>query len=104
MQISAQSTEYLRVSVIASVNGTLIDPGADSVAFAVVSGVPGVTDWLAGSWESGHSAATGGVARILVGPTGGAKTLTAGQYDVWIKITDSPEVPIRKVAALQVTN
>jgi hypothetical protein len=38
--------------------------------------------------------------RVLVGPIGGAVTLTAGTYDWVFKLTDSPEVPIRKTGTV----
>lgn len=98
---SALSTEYLRYPVSAVVNGAAIVPTGDTVQFAFpVTGAAPVT-WFAGSWETVSSTY---FARVLVGPAGGVFAPTAGvTYDVWIKITDSPEVPVRKVGTLTAT-
>lgn len=40
--------------------------------------------------------------RVLIGPTG-AFTLTAGTYDWTVRLTDDPEIPVRKVDQLIIT-
>ena len=98
---SALSTEYLRYPVSAVVNGVAINPTTDVVQFAFpLTGVAPST-WLTGSWETVSSTY---FARVLVGPTGGVFAPSAGvTYDVWVKITDAPEVPVRKVGTLTAT-
>lgn len=97
--ISSQSREYLRYWVKAKVNGLDYDPTADNVEFAcpVAGGTP--TVWISGIWEEveGSFFALG-----LIGP-GTGMTLSAGEYDVYIRITDSPEVPVKKVDRLKIT-
>jgi len=98
--LTALSTEYLRVQVTASSAGATVDPSADTVQFAFPATTVQPSVWYSGSWET-----ISGVhyARCLVGPTGGVVTLTVGNsYDVWVKITDSPEIPVRKVATVAV--
>jgi hypothetical protein len=98
--LAALATEYLRYQVTATVAGAVYTPTSDVVQFAFpVTGAQPST-WLSGSWETVGS---NYFARVLVGPTGGVVTLTAGTtYDVWMKITDSPEIPVRLVGKLTV--
>lgn len=97
--LSTASLEYVRVPVSATVNGAAVDPTSDTVKFAFKSDgtTPVSGDFVAGSWET---AVTGTVttylARCLVGPSG-TTTLAAGTYQIWVKVTDNPEVPIRAV-------
>lgn len=96
--IPALSTEYVRVQVTASSAGAVVNPTSDTIQFAFPATTVQPSVWYSGSWET-----ISGVyyARCLVGPTGGVVTLTVGNsYDVWVKITDSPEVPVRKVTTL----
>ena len=51
---------------------------------------PGLTDWKAAAWQS-----TSLPYIALASWPGGAATLTQGQWYVWIKITASPEVPVK---------
>ena len=75
------------------------------MAFPATSGNPArpaePSSWLAASWLQG-SPAKGYVAQCLVGP-GGVVQLTAGlTYDVWSKITGSPESPAIFAGTLEV--
>lgn len=98
--LSSLSTEYVRVPVAATVAGAPYDPRSDVVQFAfVVSGVnPQSGDWHTGLWDGGNSPY---VAQCLVGPSGGV-ALTAGDYVIWVKITDNPEIPVRAVGELSI--
>ncbi len=89
LRISSLSKEYLKIAVTADVVVT-----DDPVSFAFTDPAVDPTVWTAGDWS-------GTEARILVGP-GGSITLTKGVHDVWLKITDSPEIPVRRVAQLDV--
>ena len=99
LAISALSTQYVQVPVT---NTEGISPINDVVQFAFIGPYAtttqaadypptAATTWITGSWLSGATTPT---AQILVGPSGGAVTLVVGSYQVYIKITDSPEVPI----------
>jgi len=89
MRISSLSTEYILIPVTASVN--VLD---DTVAWAFTDSGADPTTWTSGDWDPD------GKARILVGP--GALALTKGLRDVWLKVTDNPEIPVRRVGQLTV--
>jgi hypothetical protein len=99
--VSHLSLEYVKIPVAAVINGVAYDPHADviKVAFTARGVDPVVGDWIAGSWES--DGAGGWQARVLVGPSGDTQ-LAAGIWDVWLKVIDSPEVPVRKVGVVEV--
>lgn len=88
MRISSLSKEYITVSVTANVVVT-----DDPVAWAFVEPGAAPSVWTAGDWA-------GGRARVLVGP--GVLALTAGRKEVWLKVTDNPEVPVRRIGEIDV--
>jgi hypothetical protein len=96
-QFSSQSTEFVKVDVA---RDSGVDPTGDVVAMAFVADgvqpVPG--DFKAGSWET-----IDGIykARCLIGPAGVVQ-LVAGTYVVWVKITDNPEVPVKRSGYIKV--
>ncbi len=95
LSISVASKQYVRVP-IADVNGN--DPTSDGVQMAFPTpGVDPVT-FYTGSWST-----LSGIyyARCLVGP-GGAVALGVGYYDVYVKVSDSPEVPVLFAGTLEV--
>lgn len=101
VNLSALSTEYVQVPVSIIASGTPVDPTADVVQFAFMkSGRPDVDDWVDGSWDS---APGGYLAQCLVGPDAGAVTLAPGTYQIWLKVFDAPEVPVRVVGLLAIT-
>lgn len=101
--IPVVSTEYVHAKVgPILVDGQAYDPTGDVVQLAFMPGTtePGDSDWHTGSWENS------GVpdiyfARCLVGPAGGV-ALAAGDYVMWCKVTDNPEVPARQFGTLRV--
>lgn len=100
MKLSSLTTEYVCIAVTPTIEGDTLDPTSDAVkmAFVTTGELPETDDFQTGSWETIDGIA---YAKCLVGPTGGL-ALAAGQYDVWIKITDSPEIPVRKVGTLNI--
>lgn len=107
-QISAASLEYVFVNVSTFIGNPPPNPTSDVVQMAfnpaTQSFGPPLTppvsgDWKAASWVTGASQPY--IAQCLIGP-GGVITLTAGIYDVWIKITDSPEIPAKYVDQLTI--
>lgn len=101
--------QYLRVTVKATVNGnTSYNPTADTVQFGfqaetAYSSTQAPSSWVAGSWETvGSGAQVSYVARCLVGPGGTFVPTAETDYWVWVKITDSPEIPVLFVGELQV--
>jgi hypothetical protein len=102
---SVLDTRYVAIPVSATgTTGLPIDPTGDTVQFAFMPTPPGTSpgngDWRAGSWASTSSG--GYLAQCLVGPANGGVALATGTYQIWLKVTDSPEIPVVTVDYLQV--
>jgi hypothetical protein len=80
MLIPATSTEFLHVPVVAP-EGVDITGSPPKLAILPVHNRnnPETGDWHTGDWD-------GTEARILVGPDGGAITLTAGDHRVYVSV------------------
>lgn len=107
-RLSQLSTQYLRVPVYARRSGAEYDPTSDVVEFALMLkpdtteadqyNEPASGDWGTGAWET-----DGGInyALINAGPSGTITWDTTGSfpkvYQLWIKITSTPEVPVEMV-------
>lgn len=105
ISLSSLSTVYLPIPVAATGNtGLPLNPTADPVAFAfkAVGANPAGGDWNSGSWDSYLPPGSKYVAKILIGPAGTANP-GVGTWIAWLKITDSPEVPVFAVAELTIT-
>lgn len=103
--ISSLSTVYFSIPVAATGNNGLpVNPTADPVyfAFKAVGVDPASGDWDTGSWDTYLPPASKYVAKILIGP-GASVNPGAGTWIAWLKITDSPEVPVFEVAELTLT-
>ena len=109
LAISSQSTIYVQVPVN-NTEGT--DPTSDTVAFAFVGPYATTpqagenpptssTVWYTGSWGPDDGAPW--TARILVGPVGGVTALGVGSYQVWVKVSASPETPVLWSGPMQVS-
>lgn len=95
LQISVKSQQYVRVPV-SEASGN--DPTGDTVTMAFpVTGVDPTT-FYAATWVT-----LGGIyyARCLVGPSGPA-ILAVGYFDVYVKVSDSPETPVLLSGTLEV--
>lgn len=103
--IAAASVEYLRVAVSAKEAGVVVNPTTDAVAMAVkTSGTPSGGDWKTAAWETDATTDPDTYyARVLVGTGTDVGALTAGDtYSVWVRVSDSPEVPIKHAGYIQV--
>lgn len=100
--LNVLSLQYVRVPVSATKSGAAYDPTSDDVDFAFLpSGqAPSGGDWTAGLWETDGSVY---YAKILVGP-GGTVTLSTSEYVVWVKIVDSPEIPVLQAGTLTIAS
>jgi|SwirhisoilCB3_FD_contig_21_5780961_length_550_multi_2_in_0_out_0_2 hypothetical protein len=91
------STEYVLIPVSATKSGIPYNPTGDTVQFAFMptsTQVPQNTDWVAGSWDTDTSNVLYPYsAKCLVGPSG-TINLGIGNYVIYIKITDNPEIPV----------
>jgi hypothetical protein len=96
LRIASTSLQYVKTQITAKVNGASVNPTSDavSIAFVATGTLPGVSDWKTADWETDATVTPNlYYARCLIGP-GGSVTLTAGLYHLFVKITDSPEVPV----------
>lgn len=94
MRLSTAATEYLHVTV--TVDGQPPDPSTTvEFAFLAASDPTEDTVWSAGEWVEG-------VARILIGPANSGHLLAAGSYRVFVRVTDSPEIPVLRAGYLTV--
>jgi len=90
--ILANSTEFIYVQIVATLpeSTQLSDPTSSVVSIAVPPlGTPPVTFYSA-SWLSSAFIPT---IQFLVGPLGNV-SLSPGDYDVYARITDSPQIPV----------
>ncbi len=98
MEIAATSTEYVRVTAVTKAAGSTITPAVPpEFAFlpASSSDNPAAEDWITGEWNTPW-------ARIMVGPSGGAVTLAAGEYSVWLTWAAGTETPVYRAGTLTV--
>lgn len=108
-RVSSLNLSRLRVSVEADSNGLPYNPATAAppatVDFAFLESAtanPGSSDWKAGTWDT--TLVGTHVAQCLVGPSS-AVALAAGEYYVWIRITDTAagETPVECVGKLIVS-
>ena len=91
LYITTLTLEY--VFALVTVDGTTPDDSLDvTIALPAEGETPDT--WINADWDAGR-------ARILVG-TGGDIVLAAGRYDMWVKVTSSPEIPARKAGVVVV--
>ena len=104
--LSHLSTQYVLIPVSATKNGSSYNPTSDTVQFAFAptpTYVPQNSDWVSGSWITNSSNILYPYsAQCLVGP-GGTTSLGLGTYQIYIKISDSPETPVLVAGQLVVT-
>ncbi len=103
-EISTASLEYVRVRVAATSSGAAVNPTGDSVsmAFLATNAAPVSGDWKTATWDTDPTTTPVTYrAQCLVGPSG-TVTLAAGTYTVWVKVTDSPEVAVKRCGQVKV--
>lgn len=104
--ISQLSTQYVIIPVSAVKAGASYNPTSDTVQFAFMptpTQVPQSGNWVNGIWETAASNVLYPYqAQCLVGPSG-TVSLGVGTYVIYVKITDSPEVPVLICGQLQVS-
>lgn len=84
------SKEYLYADLTADV---VLDN--QPVEFGIAANVDAVTAWMQGAWmgDPGETRS----ARVLLDGS-----LAVGQYGVWVRITDTPEIPIVALGKLKI--
>ena len=103
MYIRADSTEYIFATVTADhdLTGKTIEVALPQVGAAPVTWYPATVTGVAQT--SASPARWTATYRVLIGPTGGVATLAVGNYDWTVRITDTPEKPVRKSGTVVVT-
>lgn len=100
MELRSDSTEFVTATVTADhdITGRVIEVALPLAGTApstwYTAEVVSVLDTGNAQWKATY--------RILVGPTG-AVTLTPGTYDWIVKVTDSPEIPVRLAGTVTIT-
>jgi hypothetical protein len=95
--ISHLSTQYVIIPVNAQKSGVSYNPTNDVIQFAFllnINAYPQLSDWVPGSWDTGSNSLYPYLAECLVGPNGGAINLAIGTYNIFLKVTDNPEIPV----------
>lgn len=103
---SVLSTRYCQVRTqVTNPDGSSYNPTADTVKMAFMpqppGNVPGAGDWHAAAWVTIGNGAY--AAQCLVGPANSGVVLAEGVYDVWVQVTDNPEVPTEPVGTLTIS-
>lgn len=106
LTISHLSTEYVLIPLQVIKTSLPYNPTGDIVQFAFMPNAvqqPTVSDWVNGSWET----VTTNIiypynAKCLIGPSG-STALTQGDYVIFVKITDNPEVPVLTCGQLEIS-
>lgn len=104
LKIRSDSTEYVTGTITTDhdITGKVIDVAMPP------SGTPAATWFPANVVKVEQTSANPprwtATFRILVGPAAGVTSLAAGGYDWTVRVTDSPEVPVRKAGAITVTD
>lgn len=105
LSVSRASTEYIRVPMASERAGAPYDPTGDTVVMAFLAGAgpPESGDWKTASWDTDATTYPPTyLAQCLIGPTGGTVTLTAGIWTVWVRVTDSPEIPVKRAGQIKI--
>lgn len=90
VEVQTGSIEYVNASVTGDVT---LDTQAVAMAIMAVGTKPTAGDWVAAAW-TGVAGTTRSCRRLLAG------TEAAGLYRVFVKVTDTPEVPVLAVAGI----
>lgn len=102
--LSVLDTRYIQVTVDTTFNGAAFNPTADPVAMAFLPSPPdanpGSGDWKTASWQTLPAGVY--AVRCLVGPANSGNPLAVGTYNIWVRITDNPEVPVENVGLLHI--
>lgn len=99
LSFSTLSVQYVPAQVTATIAGLNYNPTSDVVQMAFTSGTGQPSTWFTGTWETDQGAY---VALCLIGPGTTAGQLAAGVWNVWVKVTDNPEVPVIRAGQIQV--
>lgn len=85
------------VVTVRSSASTLLNDVVQMAFLPGVSSPDGSTVWHAARWDTNATIAT---ALCRIGP--GYVPLTPGVYTVWVKVTDSPNAPVKSAGIIKV--
>lgn len=111
LRIPGDSVETIRIPIATLDSSGVLEDPTGATADVGFSSDPDIepTVWHSATWETSETvrARVGATtvhspykARLLVGT--GATELTVGEYAVWVRITDAPEIPVRYAGQLEV--
>jgi hypothetical protein len=106
LQMSHLSTDYVPIPVSVTSSGEPYNPTSDTVQFAFMptsTQVPQSGDWVAGAWETVSTNVLYPYNAVCLVGTAGTTALTIGNYVVYTKIADSPQVPVLITGQLQIS-
>lgn len=89
--VLAESTQYIYVQITSSIVATPYNPTSLPVAVAITPPNVPPTVFTTAAWLAGQAVPT---VKFLIGPLNGGMVLAPGDYDVYIQITNTPEVPV----------
>ncbi len=97
VRIPRESIEKLQCRVTAPT-----DPTGDTVSFAFAAEDARPDTFTAGTWDGTYSGGYATAVTPTVGFTDSGATveLAAGTWIAYVKVTDSPEVPVRKCGSI----
>lgn len=94
-RIPAASVEYLKVPVTGPAGLDLTDLDVDLAV------IPDGETLDTGDWEPGVWSSDGRDAMVLIGA--GGLVLTPGTYDVYVRVTSTPEIPVLLSGSIHIT-
>lgn len=97
--VDALSTEYYEIGVTWTRGTPTALP--TQIAIMPIGHEPATGDWHDATWDTNADGTT--VAKLLVGPDGGALAPTPGRYRAWVNVTATPEHPVLATAAFDIT-
>lgn len=83
-----------------------IDPTGDTVEFAFAINPARPTTWVAGTWTSTYASGRATATTPTIGATDSGADIELAPsttYRAFVRVTDSPEIPVRKCGAVHLT-
>lgn len=94
--IPSSSVEYIK----ATIAGNYLTSMAVTMAIVTADSEPVSGDWKTAAWDGTDGDAD---AKILIGTGSPVGALVEGLYDVWVKITATPETPVIRSGRIKIT-
>lgn len=100
LNIPRETVERLETTITADA-----DPTALAVSFAFVQGSDRPSTFTAGTWDGAYASGKATAVTPTIGTTGSGATveLAVGTWHAFVKVTDSPEVPVRSCGTIRLS-